>query len=202
MAIFYREVFTKKEFTKAEKELDNVFKDLVLHARGFCKDNFGITLKIPIKFNGRLKSTMGRYTPPEYEVEMIELSKGLVVASILAEDMSAVYDTLNHELVHYSLRSLGMPYHDGDQEFEEALQDLGISASGTTKKEKILSDHLLIAYSWQPAFKCPNCHELVRGGRGTRTKSSIIGTCAKCDKKGMFDKQTSIIVIGEKFQIV
>lgn len=51
-----------------------------------------------------------------------------------------VLSTLLHEMVHWHLHTIGLPYHDDDKEFIEEIQRVGSHISGTKKAQKAFND--------------------------------------------------------------
>lgn len=104
---------------------------LTRYADDFLKENYGIRLNIPIKINGRLIKTMGRfvYFVHSKKPSVIELSKILIENN----EMDVILNILKHELVHYALFVLGKPSDDGEEYFENELKRLGIVSQSTIK---------------------------------------------------------------------
>lgn len=63
----------------------------------------------------------------------IYLSDWLVHASIYCDDFSIVVPTLSHELVHYALLKLGKRHCDGQKDFEEELERIGLPSNYNRK---------------------------------------------------------------------
>ena len=63
----------------------------------------------------------------------IYLSDWLVHASIYCDDISIVVPTLSHELVHYALLKLGKGHCDGQKDFEEELERIGLPSNYNRK---------------------------------------------------------------------
>ena len=100
---------------------------LTAYAEQFLRETYGMELGIPIKINGRLRRVQGRYISSyaDNEPKRIELAKFLIDYGT----DSIIKDTLKHELVHYAFHLQGLPFNDGDKEFEEELRRLGIRSS-------------------------------------------------------------------------
>ena len=98
--------YEKLKIEKA-KEFPAFLKEAKAFANKFLMENFDMRLEIPIKMNGRLSSTLGRYMSRMYFGQFmpvsIELSKTHLTAALIVGDLEEVYDTLKHELVHYAL---------------------------------------------------------------------------------------------------
>lgn len=93
---------------------------------------------IQVVFDGKLKKCLGRYTVGRNK-EFIQISKAHAIADYrLGNDYMKT--VLIHELTHYQLKIQGKHFHDGDRDFEEALQVNGGSSSGSTKDGLRLSN--------------------------------------------------------------
>lgn len=101
-------------------------EELTAYAEQFLRETYGMELGIPIEINGRLSRAQGRYISSydEKEPKRIELAKFLINYGT----DSAIKDTLKHELVHYAFHVQGLPFDDGDKEFEDELVRLGIGS--------------------------------------------------------------------------
>lgn len=115
---------------------------LVKHAEQFLKNNYNLSLTIPIIINNRLRSTMGVFYHNKTKSLRIELSGKIIKYG----HELAILDILNHELVHYALFEKGLPYKDGDSYFEEELSSLGV---GSTESNFIGELHIC---------KCETCN--------------------------------------------
>ena len=102
-------------------------EELTAYAEQFLRETYGMKLYIPIEINGRLRRAQGRYISAYDDIEpkRIELAKFLIDYGT----DSVIKDTLKHELVHYAFHLQGLPFNDGDKEFEEELRRLGIRSS-------------------------------------------------------------------------
>lgn len=136
MTTTIKEVATKKtiermSYWKAEKLMTEF-------AREFLKNEYGLKLDIPIKVNPRTSITHGMFyfNPKDNIAVRISISKSMIEYN----EESFAISTLKHELVHYALFELGLPYHDGDKEFEKELKRVGASSTGvrvSINKEEI-----------------------------------------------------------------
>lgn len=111
--------------------------ELSRSADDFLRKNFNMRLEIPIKINGRLLNSMGRYQAmitkyPDgrrtLRPKSIEIAKRMIEYASDEE----ILDTLYHECVHYALSVQNKPYKDGDAYFENKLRELGVSATETS----------------------------------------------------------------------
>ena len=74
-----------------EKEMPSFLKEAKAFANNFLIENFNMRLNIPIKMNGRLTSTMGRYLSKRNYLgnvipDSIELSKRYLLAALIVDD--------------------------------------------------------------------------------------------------------------------
>lgn len=107
-------------------------EQLTKYANKFLNDNYGLELEVPLKLNGRLSVTCGRFRYLHYqdgrkEAKMIELNKYFAENN----EPNLVLDVLRHELVHYALFMLNKPNKDGHPFFENELRKLGIISQNT-----------------------------------------------------------------------
>jgi len=113
-------------------------RQLKKYADKFLMENYGMTLTVPLKLNGRLSKTLGwfSYTTKGGKPLSVELNKQFV----LNNESQLILDVLKHELVHYALFMQGKPHSDGDSYFENELKRKGIVSQDTiNKKYKIAS---------------------------------------------------------------
>jgi len=110
------------------KDKPMTISELTQLATEFLRDNFGITLDIPIERNNRLRRVMGRFNST-HNNEPIEIQLAGFLLDHGAPEV--IVDTLYHECVHYALCHRGEPYDDGHPIFEAEIKRLGVSASGT-----------------------------------------------------------------------
>lgn len=111
--------------------------ELVSEADVFLKENFNLQLTVPIEFESRIKKVLGRCIfnkiNKEYIPEKIQISVDLVKNY----PKEIIIDVLRHELVHYAMCIQKRPFFDGDREFENELNKLGIKS---TRSYKIMGD--------------------------------------------------------------
>lgn len=96
---------TEGELTKRAK----FFSDTLWHKK--CN--------LPIKINGRYRSTMGAY----HEGQKIELAR------FVLSDEYILSDTLLHELCHWYCDEIGVNSDDGACDFERELERIGASST-------------------------------------------------------------------------
>src|SRR5690625_3159895 len=79
---------------------------------------FNKPFKHDVIFNGRLRTTGGRYIPVK---KLIELNPKYVIEMNEAEFIGII----KHELCHYHLHIEGKGYKHGDQAFKNLLKETG-----------------------------------------------------------------------------
>ncbi|AKQ08384.1 hypothetical protein PQE66_gp069 [Bacillus phage PBC2] len=122
----------------------------------FLMETYGMKLNIPLKLNGRLASTKGRfiyYSGDERRPLRIEMNKVFVQHN----DVKMVLDVLKHELVHYVLYMKRLPHSDGDKVFEDELKRLGVVSQKTINKYDIARKVQL--------YQCKSCGENFKRSR-------------------------------------
>lgn len=162
-----------------EKEMPGFINKAKAFANNFLMENFNMQLNIPIKVNGRLTSTMGRYLSKRSYLGnvipySIELSKRYLLAALIVDDLEEIYDTLKHELVHYALSVQGKNFSDGDYDFEHKLYELNISASGSTPIHKRLTKRTLRYYAPYKIYQGDNKEEFYfRSGKSYYSQVTV-----------------------------
>lgn len=139
---------------------------LTQYADKFLKDNYNLQMNVPLKLNGRMRTTCGWFKHTEEESLEVELNKFFVENN----EPNIVLDVLRHELVHYALFEQGKPNADGHPVFEGELKRLGIVSQSTIDKYTITSKPRK-----EIIYKCESCgyefhrmRALPHGGRYSR----------------------------------
>lgn len=152
------------------------------YANKFLKENYNMTLTVPLKINGRLRTTFGRFRYRRYRSgASIPLSVELNRFFVENNEPAIVLDVLRHELVHYALYMQDKPCSDGHPVFENELKRLGIVSQSTIGKYEIKSKPVKIH-----TYECADCgleykrkRALANGGKNHR--------CGSCHGK-LIDK--------------
>lgn len=139
------QVMTKFKIPKDTKlKIEKLF---IKYAKVFCKKHFDILFDIPIIIDGRLTSVGGSFRykingKSKHIPSKIKMSERYIKCAFMDKDdgIEAIYNVLNHELVHYALCYLGKDHSDGTYEFESTLARLNIGSSGATSKSKRMSE--------------------------------------------------------------
>lgn len=150
------------------------------YAEKFLKDNYGMKLVVPLKINGRLSTSLGRFVYTKHRCgtkpnvpKAVELNRYLVENN----EPTIVLDVLRHELVHYAMFMQGKPHNDGHPVFENELKRLGVVSQNTISRHSVKSKPKNIR-----TYECESCgHEYKRqralpnGGRNHRCGGSCGG---------------------------
>ena len=120
------------------------------YADKFLKDNYNMELSVPLKLNGRLKTTCGRFVHYRgyNRPKIVEINKYFFENN----EPTVVLDVLRHELVHYALYMKEKPFSDGHPVFEKELRKLGIVSQKTIDKYRIASKPIKIRI-----YECVSC---------------------------------------------
>lgn len=132
--------------------------ELSQYANKFLKDNYNMSLSVPLQLNGRLKSAKGRFVwyKRDRRPKVVELNKVFVENN----NISIVLDVLRHELVHYALFMQGKPHEDGHPVFEGELKRLGIIRQSTIGHEQITTKAQI--------YNCSDCDKEFKMNRRLR----------------------------------
>lgn len=114
---------------------------LVRIATTFLKENYNVTLHVPIKRNNRLRSTYGRFILRNNKAHCIDLAG--VLLDYGTEEV--IINILKHECIHYALFMKQQPYRDGSSVFESELKK-----HGAPKTRKLLVGKFYV-------LKCDAC---------------------------------------------
>lgn len=100
-------------------------------AKFYVKEIWGVDFNIPIKLNGRLKTTLGNtiitwVLGDKSKVTEINITKSLYTS---LHDEHIVDDVLIHELCHWYCIENNLPSSDGDEYFENLLDELGCTST-------------------------------------------------------------------------
>lgn len=108
----------------ANEKIEPTVEWLTQYSNTFLGYNYGITLDVPLKFNARFKNGLGRFSYTHdtrdntITTKCIELNKTFVESN----PNKTIYAVLRHELIHYALYRLGLPFADGTPVFEAELK--------------------------------------------------------------------------------
>ena len=152
------------------------------------RQHFDGFLEAPVlKWNSRLRSSGGRFTPGS-RMFPTERRPTIEVASYLQEEKNGLFlvaDTLAHEMIHYWLWERRRPYGHTD-EFWAKMTQMGVSRYNTVPK--------LPPFKY--LFRCPGCGEgfvLRKKFRGPRA----CATCCKKHNRGRYDSRFRLVLERE-----
>ena len=162
---------------KTEKQILGMLEN---EAKYLLKTKFEkeLNLNIPIEINGRLTKTLGAFYHNNYRALKIGISKKQVIGAVIDGNIEPILDTLRHEVVHYAMYTLKKGYNDGDKDFEDTLEKLGIGASGATSKKRIKSQKEMVWYSMKDVYTCSGCG--VEHKAEHKKTSTTYYRCSKC----------------------
>lgn len=113
------------------KELKMTEQEIVEYTRNFLKEWYNMELDIPVKINGRLSSTLGRFTfnRKERRPLEIEISRKYLIHGKLKD----IKSTLRHEATHYYCFVNGLDHRDGSDDFESELRRHNTNSTQTVR---------------------------------------------------------------------
>ena len=164
----------EKAVKRTRTKLENT---MTRFAYKWLKEHYDVILTHDIDINARLTRSMGRVRIGYHGIHSIEISEKLVLDYRLTQDSTKLIGVLKHELIHYALYKLNLPFKDSDNYFKEQckLHNAPLSIDGYISKVH--------------AYKCENGHEITRK-RKIDTNRYVCG----CDSKLKY--------IGEKVKMV
>lgn len=135
-----KKLFLEDKEIELIKKLDNEM--LSIWANRISQHYWNVSLDCSIRFNGRLKRTLGwfrivttkRGNIVESKKIYIEISKKLVIGNI--ENIEIIEKILKHELCHWYLYTYNNQegFEDGDEIFENELVRIGSISQKDLKK--------------------------------------------------------------------
>lgn len=148
----------------AKSDHHDLLKQYQRFAQRFLKQYYGLSLTVPLKINGRLKRTFGRFIhDTQGRPCSIELSRTFVCEHPEHE----VLDVLRHELIHYALFTLGKPHTDSSPIFQAELRKHGVSKTRTYPYRGL--GH---------RYRCTKCQrQIFRIRRISRLHRKVCATC-------------------------
>lgn len=150
-------------------------QEIYFYTKKFLKDAYGMELAIPVKINGRLKTTLGRFrsrreNTPE-GIKRIPLSIEISRNYLINGKLEQIKRTLKHEAIHYALYVQGRNYKDGQKDFENELIKHG---SHSTRTVNVKVKQLKVTYEcgcgneWHYArrlsntYSCGSCEGILK----------------------------------------
>ena len=130
-------------------------------------EEYGMTLKIPIVINNRLRKLMGAFVYTNSEPVRIEIAGDMIKYA----HSDFIIDTLKHELIHYALYEMKQPFDDKDQNFINECNRLGVTLSGT--------NYVGLGYE----VKCCSCDQILWTNYKSIFKTKFISNCCESEIK-------------------
>lgn len=173
---------------------ENIIRILNNEAKYFLKKNFDMDLKVPVKLNNRLSSTLGRFRYYRNGLPIgVDIQTKFAVSCIIIDKIDILLDVLRHELVHYALFAKGIPNDDGCIEFESKLKELGVGSSNATSLSKVQS-FFTTEIHVNNVYSCDKC-----GSKGSviSAKKNVLCECHSdtCNNKIQPHTKTNLIEI-------
>lgn len=150
--------------------------ELKAHANEFLEEHYNMSLDIPIKLNGRLTRSLGRFIYSR-QGKSIELAKRL----LMYYNKEEILDVLYHELVHYALCELGMPFDDGHPVFEKEL-----------KKHSVSSTNVLHFKGIAHVYECKECNKTFTTRRRLGRRYMYRCSCGNTVREQDYKEETII----------
>lgn len=123
-----------------------------------CLPGINTNFKHRITFNSRLRTTAGRYLVRKGD---IEINPHYYERYGLVE----LIDTIKHELVHYYLHQMGLPYQHKDKEFKALSSLVGCSRYAQPMRE------------YKYVYTCTVCSQLYHRVKRINTTRYRCGKC-------------------------
>ena len=107
-----------------------VYEAIMPFAYSFLLDNYGIEGTPKVFISNSLEDCLARIEPYKDE-EGNDSTRILVSRRLIAYyDFDEVVNVVKHELVHYALAYQGKNFRDGEDDFENELERLGLPTGG------------------------------------------------------------------------
>ncbi|PTL38634.1 SprT family protein [Alkalicoccus saliphilus] len=139
------------------KKLQHLTEDL-------SKDYFGRPFRHRIFFNGRLRTTGGRYALHSHDIEINPKHYEYY-------GMEEVVSIIKHELCHYHLHLEGKGYHHRDPEFKQLLKEVGGSRHCRNLPQRGGKQTVFHVY------ECTSCAHEYERKRRMNTEKYVCGKC-------------------------
>jgi SprT-like protein len=143
----------------------SIERKLTNEAKKFLIDAYGIQLDIPVRVNGRLKSTHGVFKHKSSRKESMSIEIGKTY--IENHPWETVYSTLKHECIHYYLYERDLPYKDGHPYFENELKKHGSHSTGTVRYKGKVVEYVCTADGCKTTYRKKKRYP--RNGQGYRS---------------------------------
>lgn len=115
----------------------------------FLVENYGIELDIPVEWGIDLERKWGSFLFKEVDQDIkfngVSYEKGNVLKGSLkivlnrelihAKNKDLVNKILKHEALHYAMYKKGVPFDDGDVEFEKEIERKGLVGTRVSRRD-------------------------------------------------------------------
>lgn len=153
--------------------------DLLSFFHEINQKHFNESLSVPLlAWNGRLKTTAGRFIPGSRVFFNRTLCKIEVASYLLSEEKARylIYDTLAHEMIHFWLWLRRKPYGH-TPEFLSKMREMGVSRYNPVPKQQ----------PFRYLYQCSHCLKEFP----VRRKLHRSLACAECCKTHSYGKYDS-----------
>ncbi|UTR05716.1 SprT family protein [Alkalihalobacillus sp. LMS6] len=123
---------------------------------------FDLPFKHKAMFNGRLRTTGGRYLLSSHHIELNE-------KHYLKYGKEELIGIIKHELCHYHLHLLGKGYRHGDKDFKQLLKKVGAPRFCRSVKEEKAPFFLV--------YQCMSCTQKYYRKRKVNQSKYVCGVC-------------------------
>lgn len=160
-------------------------EELTKFAREFLRKEYNEELPFDVTINGRLKTTLGRYDfyrsmNGKIVPRAVMLSRQLIEYGTTA----TIESVLKHELIHLAVSRMGLPFNDGDEEFESELRKHGAHSTREIRLGVYIS------------YRCSDCESQCGTFYGSKNMNKYISSCCKAE----LEAYKEIICDGESMK--
>lgn len=153
-------------------------------AHELIEEYWDLDLHIPVCVNGRLSKTLGTYEFKKEKDKVIPIQIQLSKELVLYGSHHFIRFILKHELCHFVLSQLSLPYRDGDDVFEEELKRIDAFSS-----KKI---HVLYR------IRCASCAEIFSFESKKAARAAMSNTPCSCGKTALLKHDVYYMKIDER----
>ncbi|SDN55626.1 SprT-like protein [Fictibacillus solisalsi] len=139
-------------------------RELQLLVEQISNDYFHKPFQHIARFNGRLRTTGGRYLLRSHDIEINP-------KQLTQFGMQALVGIIKHELCHYHLHIEGRGYQHKDLEFKQLLKKVG----GLRYCETLPGTRTTHAYKY--LYLCIDCNQQYKRKRRVDTRKHVCGKC-------------------------
>lgn len=118
--------------------------------RELAKELFGMEFHFPVVENGRLTRALGRYLYRGRGKTIYPAKIELASRLLTNYNVETIESVIKHELTHWALSVKGIPFQDGDPEFEAEIRRVGAHSTGIIRASGTLY-----------TAKCSSCKKVI-----------------------------------------